>query len=126
MNFWENRVTPNEQGILFLAEHESQLIGMTGIRKGESSKTKHGAGIWGVYVRPTWRGLHIAESLIEACITWVKVRQVEIVKLGVVTTNTSAVRCYQRCGFTIYGTEPRDIFYEGKFHDLYLMYRDIA
>jgi len=125
MNFWENRVTPDEQGVLFLAEHKSRLIGMTGIRRGDSPKTKHGAGIWGVYVGPEWRGLHIAEALIEACIKWAKTQQIEMVKLGVVTTNTSAVHCYQRCGFTIYGTDPRDIFYEGKFHDLYLMYRDI-
>jgi ribosomal protein S18 acetylase RimI-like enzyme len=121
MSFWEGRVKPDEHGKLFFAECKSHLIGMTGIRQGESPKTKHGAYIWGVYVRPEWRGLRIAEVFIETCINWAKARQVNIVKLGVTTTNTSGVRCYERCGFTIYGTEPRGILYEGKYYDEYLM-----
>lgn len=125
MNFWEGRLKPDEHGKLFFAEHASQLTGMTGIRQGESPKTKHGAYIWGVYVRPEWRGLHIAEAFIETCIEWAKMRQVNIVKLGVMTNNTSAVRCYERCGFTIYGIEPRGILYEGKYHDEYLMSRSL-
>jgi len=125
MSFWEGRVKPDEHGKLFFAEHASQLIGMTGIRLGESPKTKHGAYIWGVYVRPEWRGQHIAEALIGTCIHWAKTRQVNIVKLGVMTNNTSAVRCYERCGFSIYGTEPRALFYEGQYYDEYLMFREI-
>lgn len=123
MSFWEGRVTPDEHGKLFFAEYQSQLMGMAGIRQGESPKTKHGGYIWGVFVRPEWRGLHIAEAFIENCITWAKSRQINIVKLGVMTNNTSAVRCYERCGFTIYGTEPRGILYEGKYYDEYLMSR---
>lgn len=123
--FWEDRLKTDEIGRIFFAEHENQLIGMTGIRRGESSKTKHSATIWGVYLRPAWRGLHIAESLIEACIEWAKLKDVNIVKLGVTAASTSAVRCYQRCGFTIYGTEPRGIFYRGQYFDGYLMYRSL-
>ena len=125
MSFWEGRLSFDEHGTLFFATVENNPIGMTGVRIGESPKTKHGASIWGVYVRPEWRGLHIAEALIEACVGWAKLRQVNIVKLGVTTTNTSAVRCYERCGFTIYGNEPRAMLYEGKYYDEYLMSRDI-
>lgn len=122
MGFWEGRLKPDENGVILFAEQESKLIGMTGIRRGESPKTKHGAYIWGVYVRPECRGMHFAEELIKTCIEWAKVREVEIVKLGVVTTNTSAIRCYERCGFTIYGTEPQCIFYDGTYYDEYLMH----
>jgi ribosomal protein S18 acetylase RimI-like enzyme len=125
MSFWEGRVKPGEHGKLFFAEYESQLIGMTGIRQGESPKTKHGGYVWGVYVHPEWRGLHIAETFIETCIEWARMMEIDIVKLGVMTNNTSAVRCYERCGFTIYGTEPRGILYEGKYYDEYLMSRAI-
>jgi ribosomal protein S18 acetylase RimI-like enzyme len=125
MNFWEKRLDTNGTEIIFFAEHENQLIGMTGIRRGESPKTKHSATIWGVYVRPEWRGLRIAESLIEACIEWAKQNDVNIAKLGVTVSSTSAVRCYQRCGFIIYGTEPREILYEGQYYDGYLMYRSL-
>jgi len=126
MSFWENRVTPDENWMLFLAEHDSQLIGMTGIRRRESPKTRHNAEILSVFVRPKWRGLHIAEALIEASADWAKARDVSILKLGVITVNTSAVRLYERCGFKIYGTEPRDIFYDGKYYDLHLMHRDLS
>lgn len=126
MSFWEGRLNFDEHGVIFFVEHDSKLVGMTGIRKGESPKTRHAAYIWGVYVRPEWRGLHIAEELIDTCIEWGRARGVEIVKLGVVTTNASAIRCYERCGFTTYGTEPRGIFYEGKYFDEYLMSRPIS
>ena len=123
MSFWEGRLTFDEHGVIFFVEHNHQLIGMMGIRKGESPKTKHSAIIWGVYVRPEWRRLHLAEELITACIEWAKARDVEIVKLGVVTTNTAAIHCYERCGFTVYGTEPRGIFYGGEHYDEYLMHK---
>ena len=123
MRFWEGRLRFDEHGIIFFAEHDAKLIGMTGIRKGETPKTKHGAYIWGVYIRPEWRGLRIAEELINTCIEWAKEREVEIVKLGVTTTNSSAIHCYERCGFTTYGMEPRGIFYDGKYYDEYLMFK---
>jgi RimJ/RimL family protein N-acetyltransferase len=125
MSFWEGRLNFDEYGVIFFAEHAGSLIGMTGIRQRESPKTKHSAEIFSVYVRPEWRGLHIAEALLDGCVQWAKAREVNILKLGVMATNSSAVRCYQRCGFKIYGTEPRDVFYEGKYYDLHLMYRDI-
>lgn len=126
MSFWEGRLRFDEHGTIIFAEHDSKLIGMSGIRRGESPKTKHSAYIWGIYVRPEWRGLHIAEELIETCIEWAKAREVEVVRLGVVTTNASAIRCYERCGFTVYGTEPRAILYENVYYDEFLMSRDLA
>jgi len=125
MSFWEGRLNFDAYGTIFLAEYAGNLIGMTGIRIRESPKTRHCADIFSVYVRPEMRGLHIAEKLLEACADWAKARNVNILKLGVIASNTSAVRCYERCGFKIYGTEPRDVFYEGNYYDLHLMYRDI-
>jgi RimJ/RimL family protein N-acetyltransferase len=125
MSFWEGRLTFDEYGIIFFAEHENTLIGMTGIRKGESPKVKHGAYVWGVYVRPEWRGLHIAEALIKMCEDWARDREVIILKLGVMANNESAIRCYKRCGFTTYGTEPCALFYEGQYYDEYLMFRNL-
>ena len=126
MSFWEGRLNFDEYGTIFFAEHAGNLIGMTGIRQRESPKTKHSAEIFSVYVQPEWRGLHIAQALIDSCVRWAKGRnEVNILKLGVMVNNLSAVHCYERCGFTIYGTEPRDVFYEGKYYNLYLMYRDI-
>jgi RimJ/RimL family protein N-acetyltransferase len=126
ISFWEDRLNFNEHSMIFFAEHGNNLIGMTGISQREPPKTKHGADIFSVYTRPEWRGLHIAEMLIKACVHWAQARNVNILRLGVTATNSSAVRLYERCGFKIYGTEPRDIFYEGTYYDLHLMYKEIA
>ena len=124
--YWQDRLTMAEdEAIIFLAEHEGKLIGNTGIARGAPPKTRHGAWIWGVYVTPEWRGLRIAEELIKSCITWAKAREIVLVKLGVAATNTSAIRCYERCGFSTYGTEPRAILYDGKFYDEFLMSRSL-
>ena len=123
MRFWEDRLEPDGIGSIFFAVHNDQLVGMTGIRKGDTPKTKHSATIWGVYVRPAWRGLHLADSLIEKSIEWAKLNGVNIVKLGVLAASISAIRCYERCGFTVSGTEPRGIFYDGDYYDGFFMYR---
>lgn len=121
-SYWKDRLTMDgEEQTIFFAEHEGRLIGMTGIARGRSPKTRHSAWIWGVYVTPQWRGLRIAEELIHSCYTWAKARNIVIVKLGVAAANRSAIRCYERCGFSTYGTEPRAIFYEGIYYDELLM-----
>ena len=125
MSFWKNRLKPDEHGIIFVAEYEKQLIGMIGIRKGDSSKTKHSAGIWGVYVHPEWRGLHIAEGLIELCCEWARLREVQIVKLAVTSTNESAIHLYERSGFTIYGKEPNALRVKGRYYDELYMSRSL-
>jgi ribosomal protein S18 acetylase RimI-like enzyme len=86
-----------EEATIFLAVHGGELIGMTGIARGNSPKTRHAAVVWGVYVKPEWRGVHIAEELIRDCFRWAKARGIIIARLGVAAVNKSAVRCYERC-----------------------------
>lgn len=122
IKYWEDLLTADpDESTMFLAKHEENLIGMTGIARGGSPKTRHAATVWGVYVTPEWRGLHIAEEMIRACLAWAKSRDIVIAKLGVAVVNTPAIRCYERCGFTIYATEPRALFYEGKYYDFHMM-----
>jgi RimJ/RimL family protein N-acetyltransferase len=63
--------------------------------------------------------------MINSCIDWAKSRSVVIAKLGVAAVNQPAIRCYERCGFQIYGTEPRAVFVEGKYYDEYLMSKSL-
>ena len=120
--YWEDMLTMHpDESTIFLALHEKDLIGMTGIARGSSPKTRHAATVWGVYVTPAWRGLHIAGELIRGCLTWARARNIVIAKLGVAAANTSAIRCYERCGFETYAAEPRALFYEGNYYDFRLM-----
>ena len=122
-HYWEDMLSMHaDESTIFLAHYENDLTGMTGIARGSTPKTRHSATVWGVYVRPEWRSLHIAEELISACFGWARARKIVAARLGVNATNTSAVKCYKRCGFRITGTEPRAVYYEGQYHDFYMMY----
>ena len=126
-DFWVNRLKmePSVEA-LFFAEQDSQLVGLTGIRRDMAVKAKHAADIWGVYVKPEYRGQHISEALIHTCLEWAKGnKEIVIVKLAVVTHNIPALRCYERCGFTTYGTDPKAICNEGIYYDEYLMSLEI-
>lgn len=121
--YWEDMLTfERDESTIFLAVHQNSLIGMTGIARSNSPKTRHSAWIWGVYVTRAWRGLHIAEELIRSCLAWAKPRAVVLAKLGVAAINQPAIRCYERCGFKTYGTEPRAVCVDGKYYDEYMMY----
>jgi RimJ/RimL family protein N-acetyltransferase len=123
---WVERIRQNEandEGVICVAEAGNGLVGMTGLYRRHWPKTQHSAMIWGVYVTPAWRGQGIAGVLLEACLDWARAQGVMIVKLGVVTTNTPAIRCYVRCGFQVYGLEPQVIHYDGVFYDELLMAR---
>jgi len=123
--FWKNYFDFEGAATIYLGFHEDDPIGMTGVRLDYSPKTRHSALIWGVYVRPEWRGHQIAEALIRACLEWAKSEGATIAKLGVAATNESAIRCYQRCGFETYGVEPKSLRYEGIYYDEYLMSRSL-
>lgn len=124
LSFWIGRINERAQGnqsAICVAEAGEALVGMTGLVRGHWQKTGHGGIIWGVYVQPAWRGLHLAERLIEGCIAWGQGLGMTVVKLGVMTANAPAIRCYLRCGFTVYGVDPQAICYNGVAYDELLM-----
>lgn len=126
---WAERITSfaaKDIGTICIAASGQRLIGMTGVLRGNWPKTHHSGLMWGVYVNPEWRGLRAADALIEECIDWAGTHGLTIVKLGVLTSNTPAIRCYDRCGFSIFGVEPKAIFYNGIYYDEFLMSRPVG
>lgn len=122
IKYWEDLLRMDDQeSAIFFAEHDGQLLGMTGVARGRSPKIRHAADVWGVYVKPEWRGLHLAEEMIKHGLAWAMERNIVIARLGVTTINKSAIRCYERCGFKIYGTESRALLHEGRYYDFYMM-----
>jgi GNAT superfamily N-acetyltransferase len=127
LSYWEERLRElNNENMMFFAVHENQLVGMCGILRGTSKKSQHNSLITGMYLQPAWRGHGIADALIEACIAWAEVLGTTVVRLAVVTTSTSAIHCYTRCGFTEYGIEPQMIYQDGVMYDELLMIRKIG
>lgn len=110
---------------LRVAEAGSELVGSCGIFRDPRPKIRHMATIWGVYVDPAWRGLKIGDRLIQACLEWSVSHEVAFVRLAVNNTNVAAIQCYIRCGFSVYGVEPKSLFYEGRYYDELLMGREL-
>lgn len=125
---WAQTITENAagaRGVICVAATEDRLLAMAGLVRGKWPKTRHSGTIWGVYVTAEWRGLGVAEALLQECLAWGHANGLTVVKLGVVTTNTAAIRCYARCGFTVYGIEPQVIRYENLLYDELLMAKTI-
>jgi RimJ/RimL family protein N-acetyltransferase len=114
-----------ENGITYVADAAGELIGMTALVRNDLAKTRHAGSIFGVYTRPDWRGTGVADALLAACVVYAGELGLRMVRLGVVTTNASAIRLYQRCGFTVYGVEPEAIQHDGIYYDELLMARRI-
>ncbi len=112
-------------GVVITATAGDKLIGMTGLGRGHWPKTRHSAIVWGVYVAPAWRGMHIVDAILAEGIHWARQHDIVVLKLGVSTTNQAAIHCYHRCGFSIYGTELMSAQVDGVFYDEYLMARTI-
>jgi RimJ/RimL family protein N-acetyltransferase len=57
---------------------------------------------------------------------WARAQQLRLVTLSVVTTNAAAIRCYVRCGFSVYGMDPEVIYHDGVYYDELLMVHKLA
>lgn len=129
MSFWVERLRAGGTGDvaqMFFAQHGQELAGMCGIYRVDAPRTRHSATVVSLYLRPAWRGMGIAHGLVMACLDWARSCDVRVVKLSVITTNAPAIRLYERCGFSPYGTEPQAIHYNGVYYDELLMARPMV
>jgi RimJ/RimL family protein N-acetyltransferase len=127
-SFWTerlNKLIDSPDGCVIVAEFEEGLVGMVGVRRQEGRKNRHSAFIWGVYIRPAYRGKKLMDRMIDRAIDWCKSGGIQIVRMTVGTHNTYAIRCYLRCGFAVYGVSPAELLVDGRFIDELLLFRRI-
>ena len=126
---WVRRLQRNLEkgtGTVCLAAHGETLTGMSGIYRRSLARMQHVATIWGMYVRPAWRGQGIGNRLLRANVRWAERNDVRVVRLAVVAGNTAAIRCYARNGFVVYGVEPEALRHGDVYHDELLMARRLT
>ena len=123
MEWWRDLATRGggSDELILVAESRGELVGMIGTYLPKQPKLRHSGIIWGVYVRPAARGKGLGETLVCAAVDWARERKLKTVRLSVVASNHSAKRCYERCGFQIYGVEPMAVQWEGTYYDEFLM-----
>jgi ribosomal protein S18 acetylase RimI-like enzyme len=96
------------------------LVGVAGFYVQAGPKHAHKGVLWGMYVRPAYRGLGIGRILVEAIIDHARDR-VEQLQLFVVSDNLPARRLYESLGFVEYGVEWHATRYRGRYHDDVMM-----
>jgi ribosomal protein S18 acetylase RimI-like enzyme len=123
---WVERVRKavhDSDGSIVVADAGTELAGMVGVYRNQGAKCRHAAGIWGVFVRPQYRGQKLGQRMIESAMQWCRSREIRIVRLTVAVHNAPAIKCYETCGFSMSGTSPEEIRVGDKYFDELLMWR---
>ena len=111
-----------ESSIFLVAEQAEQVVG-DGIALVRTHKTGVSGRIYSLVVRDDCRGQKIGAKLLSAMLAELVARGVRRVYLEVESSNTAAVRLYERTGFRRIGTLPD---YYGKGQDAIHMMCDAA
>ena len=95
------RSAAGTQNAMFVADASGVLVGQAfgAIHPTEPDRTM----VYAVYVTPDYRGQGILEGLVESVAAWSREVGRATLELEVVTTNTRALRAYQRLGFACSG-----------------------
>jgi GNAT superfamily N-acetyltransferase len=100
----------NRTGSLVFGAFEGGLHGMLGLTRARHIKSARKAYLWGMYVKPAWRGQGAGAGLLAAAIIHARgLSGVRALYLSVSEAATEARRLYERTGFRIWATEPDSI-----------------
>lgn len=106
---------------VFAFMDEQVPVGMAGYYIPDRMKKRHRATVYTVYVKSHYRGRGVMDWLLGALSYHAKDMGVEQLHLEVGTYNVEALRCYERNGFAVYGTEPRALKLPEGYIDEYTM-----
>jgi len=112
------RIHSTPMQAVFGAFESEVLIGITGVRREPLRQVNHKATIWGVFVKPSYRGRGVAQTLLSAA-TAHAAEQWDVVQLMLCVNaeNLTAKRLYASHGFQTFGLEPRAMKVGDRFYD---------
>lgn len=128
-SFWDERAAngvASDNGVTIVARQGEALVAMATLVRNGLAKMRHGAGLYAVYVAPEARSSGLGERVVRACLAHSDAIGIDVVRLAVASTNGPALRLYLRCGFRVYGVEPKTLLVDGVFVDEVLMDRHRA
>lgn len=120
--WWLRRIADRGgQGAAFGAWQGAALVGSVALEYSAKAKTRHGALLLAMYVRPAARGRGIARALLAAALDHAERRPgTRLVTLTVTEGNDAAIGLYEQAGFRAWGTQPMAIAtsagYKGRVH----------
>ncbi|MBM6617417.1 GNAT family N-acetyltransferase [Bacillus suaedaesalsae] len=106
----------------FGAFEEKALVGVVTLIQEQNLKLRHIANIFAMYVTPGHQGKGIGKLLVTEAINKAKtIKEIEKIKLSVVSSNEKAKRLYNSVGFQAYGFEEKALKVNAKYYDEYHM-----
>ncbi len=126
--WWEARLSDEPDAAKFVlgAFEEDTLIGAVGLSFERREKARHKATLFGMYVRPPWRGRGIGRRLVSAALTHASERPgVTVIQLTVTEGNAHALALYESCGFVRFGVEPMALAVGSEYRAKVYMWRRI-
>ncbi len=114
ITFFEDRI---KYGNIYGYFNDNHLGGVVGCYQKQGLKVKHIAGIWGVYVRPPYRGKSIAYKLTEVIISELP-KEIELIQVSVTKGNFPAQKTYEKSGFKIWGIEEKALKIKKDYFDV--------
>jgi RimJ/RimL family protein N-acetyltransferase len=99
----------------------SALAGVAGFVRNPRPKLRHKGLVWGVYLRPAFRGTGVAREILSEVIR--RARTLDgLTQINLnVAIGTAARRLYESLGFEVYGHERNSLRVDGEFVDEDLM-----
>jgi ribosomal protein S18 acetylase RimI-like enzyme len=127
LSWWQNRIHTGSDApeqVFGAFDEFGELRGVGGVMFESRPKIRHRSTLFGMCVLPQARGQGAGFAIVNACIAAARAHPGTVqIDLDVTSTNQTAVRLYERCGFQSYGCKPNAIQHEGRAYDKLLMWR---
>ena len=103
-----------------------RLVGVGNFRPAHPGDRARHRAVMGISILKSHWGMGIGTAMMQAMIEEAKTTALEQLELDVVSTNETAIRLYEKCGFVEYGRHPRTMKYrDGTYADTVLMMLDL-
>jgi ribosomal protein S18 acetylase RimI-like enzyme len=116
-----------DENVIFGCFEGDEIVGSVGLYRESAAKARHKGTIWGVYVKPDYRGQKIGRRLLQAAIEFAQVTmKLEKIDLSVDSSREPAKKIYASLGFKKWGLEKRAVQIDGKYFDEEYMSLDFS
>lgn len=112
----------SENGLILVAEEDSEYIGYIFAQVAPLAKIKHSAYLV-MGVLSAYAGQGLGSELLAQVIDWARVSGIHRLELTVVTENIAAIGLYKKFGFVEEGIKKDSLLVNGRYYDEFYMAR---